>query len=160
MKLIIAGSRGLKITPEQIYQDLHELGVFGVTEVISGMARNSPDISGVQLAQLTVLPCTKMPANWKEIGKSAGFVRNAEMAFAGDALLAYWDMKSKGTKHMIDTMIAKRKPVWQINVGPDGSTTTIIHPELKLVVPIPQDPAPRKWTSPANQGNGRHSKKP
>ena len=49
-----------------------------------------------------------MPANWDLYGKSAGFRRNIEMADYAIAdnsrgiLLAFWDGKSKGTKHMID----------------------------------------------------------
>ena len=41
-------------------------------------------------------------ADWKGLGKRAGFVRNAEMADYADALIAFWDDKSKGTKNMID----------------------------------------------------------
>ena len=45
--------------------------------------------------------------NWHEHGKSAGFIRNTEMSENADALIAFWDNKSHGTKHMIDT--AKKK---------------------------------------------------
>lgn len=54
----------------------------------------------------------KFPADWEQYGKRAGCVRNAEMAkyaVADDCygvLVAFWDGKSKGTGHMIDT--AKR----------------------------------------------------
>lgn len=34
------------------------------------------------------------------------------MAAIGDILLAFWDGKSKGTKHMIDSMQRKNKKVW------------------------------------------------
>lgn len=40
-------------------------------------------------------------------GKSAGYKRNSEMAEIADALIAFWDCSSKGTKDMID--IAKNK---------------------------------------------------
>lgn len=46
------------------------------------------------------------PADWQKNGKSAGYKRNEEMAQNSDALIAFWDGESKGTKHMIDT--AKR----------------------------------------------------
>jgi hypothetical protein len=44
---------------------------------------------------------------WEVHGKRAGILRNIEMAMYADALLAFWDGKSPGTKHMIDE--AKRR---------------------------------------------------
>lgn len=38
--------------------------------------------------------------------KQAGCIRNTEMAMNADTLVAFWDGKSHGTKHMIST--AKR----------------------------------------------------
>jgi hypothetical protein len=43
--------------------------------------------------------------NWEKYGKSAGMVRNAEMAKGADVLVAFWDGQSKGTKGMIDIAI-------------------------------------------------------
>lgn len=55
-------------------------------------------------------------AIWKTHGKSAGFIRNANMlsyavnnGIENAALIAFWDGKSKGTKHMID--IATKKGI-------------------------------------------------
>ena len=44
---------------------------------------------------------------WNVYGKSAGYRRNVEMGLYGDALIAFWDGFSKGTRLMID--IAKEK---------------------------------------------------
>ncbi|WP_276914036.1 DNA cytosine methyltransferase [Aneurinibacillus aneurinilyticus] len=41
-------------------------------------------------------------ADWDKYGNSAGYIRNREMAQSADALMAFWDGKSPGTKHMID----------------------------------------------------------
>lgn len=41
-------------------------------------------------------------AQWDQYGKSAGYRRNEQMAQNADALVAFWDGKSRGTKHMID----------------------------------------------------------
>ena len=43
------------------------------------------------------------PADWKTNGRAAGPIRNAQMATVADALIAFWDGKSRGTKNMIDT---------------------------------------------------------
>ena len=47
------------------------------------------------------------PADWKMHGRAAGPIRNAGMAEVADALIAFWDGQSRGTKSMID--LAKRK---------------------------------------------------
>ena len=39
------------------------------------------------------------------------FIRNREMAEEADVLLAFWDQKSPGTKHMVETMKKMEKPV-------------------------------------------------
>jgi hypothetical protein len=42
------------------------------------------------------------PAQWDTYGRSAGYRRNEAMADAADSLIAFWDGRSKGTKHMIE----------------------------------------------------------
>lgn len=42
------------------------------------------------------------PADWERYGKAAGYIRNKEMAQNADALVAFWDGESRGTKSMID----------------------------------------------------------
>ena len=55
---------------------------------------------------------------WREkFGKSAGFRRNEQMAEFADALIAFWDGKSHGTKHMIDTATEKGMNVSVVNYG-------------------------------------------
>jgi hypothetical protein len=44
----------------------------------------------------------RYPAEWDKYGKSAGYIRNREMAMNSDTAVCFWDGKSKGTKHMID----------------------------------------------------------
>ena len=44
-----------------------------------------------------------MPANWKKDGKQAGYIRNTRMAEFATHLIAFWDGRSNGTKHMIKT---------------------------------------------------------
>lgn len=42
------------------------------------------------------------PADWERHGKTAGFIRNGEMADAGASLcIAFWDGRSRGTLDMI-----------------------------------------------------------
>ena len=48
-------------------------------------------------------------------GKSAGFIRNADMGAYADAAIIFWDGESKGTKHMIQTMKKLDKPYYIFN---------------------------------------------
>lgn len=49
------------------------------------------------------MPCSIFPADWDRYGKAAGYLRNTEMAKNADALVAFWDGMSLGTRHMIET---------------------------------------------------------
>lgn len=53
---------------------------------------------------------TTFPADWDKFGKSAGIIRNGQMADYGDALIAAWDGKSNGTGNMIEQMVKRNKP--------------------------------------------------
>ena len=62
---------------------------------------------GERVAKACHLNVKRFIPNWGVLGKRAGFVRNTEMANYGDALLAFWDGVSRGTKNMIDTATRK-----------------------------------------------------
>ena len=98
MKTIIAGSRGC--TDYSILETAIELCPFEVTSVVSGKAPGA-DTLGEQYAINHNLKLHEYPAMWKMHGKSAGFVRNKQMAENAEALIALWDGISKGTANMI-----------------------------------------------------------
>lgn len=100
MKVIIAGSRG--ITSIYTVEDAVKLSCFEVTEVVCGMARGV-DFLGMTWAESNDIPVKKMPADWDNHGRGAGFIRNRLMAEYADALIAIWDGESRGTEHMIRT---------------------------------------------------------
>ncbi len=100
MKTIIAGGR--TVTDERVlFRALKEID-WKITEVVCGGARGA-DFLGLNHATHLGIPIKKFPAKWKEHGRSAGYLRNTEMAHYADALLALWDGESKGTAHMIKT---------------------------------------------------------
>jgi len=39
---------------------------------------------------------TIFPANWDKFGKRAGYLRNEEMSDYADAVIAFWDERSRG----------------------------------------------------------------
>lgn len=102
MKLIIAGGRNFtnyrKLTKvcDHFIQDQTNI------EIVSGNHYKGADKLGEQYAKERGYKITKFPANWKRYGKAAGPKRNKEMTSYADVLIAFWDGKSKGTKHMID----------------------------------------------------------
>ena len=73
--------------------------------VISGGARGA-DALGERYAKERGLKIERYPADWKKYGRAAGPIRNEQMAARGDALVAFWNGESRGTRHMIET--AKR----------------------------------------------------
>lgn len=71
-------------------------------EIVSGACPTGADYYGEQYAKERGFSLRRFPADWQQYGKRAGAVRNRQMAQYGDALIAFWDGKSKGTKIMID----------------------------------------------------------
>lgn len=106
MKLVVAGSRTFNMR-QLVLDQLREIRP---TEVVCGMARGA-DMLGAFCAVQLGIKVKPFPADWKALGRSAGFVRNAEMAECGDEALIFWDGSSPGTKNMIDTMARLGKPV-------------------------------------------------
>lgn len=102
LRVIIAGGRNfndyaiLKSTMDKLLAN-----IAGEITVICGMARGA-DTLGEQYAKERGYSVCYFPADWNKYGKSAGYRRNEQMAQYADALVAFWDGKSRGTKHMID----------------------------------------------------------
>lgn len=69
--------------------------------VVCGMARGA-DTLGEQYAKARGYRVDYYPADWDKHGRSAGYRRNEQMAQNADALVAFWDGMSRGTKSMID----------------------------------------------------------
>lgn len=108
MKVIIAGGRDfndydrLVAVLDKVLRRVNKEKLV----IISGGARGA-DSLGERYAKEKGYGLEVYPADWNKHGKSAGYKRNTEMAEVAHALVAFWDEKSRGTKHMID--IAERK---------------------------------------------------
>lgn len=118
LRVIIAGGRDFDDFPllmnkciEIIAEETKKDDSLEKIRIVSGTARGT-DKLGEQYARIVHHEVSRFPAAWDIYGKSAGYRRNAEMAkFASEdgnvgVLIAFWDGKSRGTKHMID--LAKR----------------------------------------------------
>lgn len=110
MKLIVAGGRDfseVEMGNEAIAKCVRGNNV---TEIVCGKAKGG-DTVGENWAIANNLEVSEFPANWKLYKNGAGPKRNAKMGDYADILLAFWDGKSTGTKHMIDYMRKLKKPV-------------------------------------------------
>lgn len=114
LRVIIAGSRDFDDFSKLMNSCINIL--FKITDqnnnldkirIVSGAARGAEQI-GEQYAKIAGYEVTRFSADWDRPGKRDGYVRNAEMAKFAVAdgnygvLIAFWDGKSRGTKHMID----------------------------------------------------------
>lgn len=104
-KLIVAGSRYFK-DYDRLAQDLDKLLSARVAageqiEIVSGGCPTGADAFAARYARERGYALQLFPANWRRWGKLAGPIRNRHMADYGDALVAFWDGKSRGTADMI-----------------------------------------------------------
>ena len=76
--------------------------VSGEICIVSGKA-DGADALGERYALRKGYCIEGYPAEWALHGKAAGPIRNEKMAQNADALVAFWDGKSRGTKNMIET---------------------------------------------------------
>ena len=114
LKVIIAGGRDFTNTQyaaDSLVKLVEDNKLPDTFTVISGNA-NGADKVGEYLAKLWDLPLEIYPADWNQHGKSAGYIRNSQMADIADVLVAFWDEKSRGTMHMINTMKQQHKSVF------------------------------------------------
>ena len=73
--------------------------------IISGCAKGA-DTLGMRFATRycdgLVIGLDEYPADWATYNKAAGRIRNQQMAQEADGLIAFWNGRSRGTKHMIE----------------------------------------------------------
>jgi len=100
MKVIIAGSRDFDDYGLLSRECDRLLPAVGDLHIVSGCARGA-DTMAIAYANDRHIPLIRVPADWDKHGRSAGYLRNREMAILSDMLIAFWDGKSKGTSHMI-----------------------------------------------------------
>lgn len=99
MKTIIAGIRDY--APREIDTNYLDQEKGQITEVVCGCA-SGVDEFGRRWAVANNIPVKKFPADWDRYGKSAGPIRNGQMARYAERLIAFWNGTSRGTQNMID----------------------------------------------------------
>ncbi len=112
MKIIIAGGRDFndyKSLERCVTKFLQSIKLEEII-IVSGCAKGA-DTLGEYFAKFNGFKIEKFPADWNQFPRSAGYIRNKEMAKFADYLIVFWDGKSKGTRNMIDEMKKLNKPI-------------------------------------------------
>lgn len=76
------------------------LDSFSFSEIVSGGARGADSLAKKYAKEKNLL-ITEILPDWNQYGRSAGFKRNKLIVDQSDAIIAFWDGKSKGTAHSI-----------------------------------------------------------
>ena len=115
-KVIIAGGRDFE-DYEYMCEELTDLFYNTIDfkrkeiKIITGMAKGA-DTLAIRYAEEHKMTKILFPANWKAYPRIAGFLRNYDMLNVATHLIAFWDGKSSGTKHMIDIAQEKGIPTY------------------------------------------------
>src|SRR5699024_491893 len=118
-KVVIFGSRDFddyEYFAEKLEDIFYERDLKNIkVEIVEGGARGADRLAR-NFAHDNDTEYTTFPADWDKHGRSAGHIRNAEMAGYCDWGIGFWDGESKGTEGMIKQMKRLDKEVIVINV--------------------------------------------
>ena len=104
MKVAIIGSRSPKVT------NLEDYLPSDTTEIVSGGAIGI-DRCAEEYARCHGIPTKIFLPDYKKFGRSAPIKRNVEIIDYADAVVAFWDGTSRGTRFVIEEAKRKGKPV-------------------------------------------------
>lgn len=104
MKVAVIGSRGLCVN------DLGKYLPEDTIEIVSGGAKGV-DTSAKEYALSHGIKLTEFLPEYDKYGRGAPLKRNITIMEYADIVLAFWDGKSRGTKHVIDNCKKRNIPV-------------------------------------------------
>ena len=104
MKIAIVGSRSLQV------KDLENYIPENVTEIVSGGAVGI-DSCARQYARKKGLRLTEFFPNYEKYDSKAPLVRNLQIIEYADSVIAFWDGKSTGTRHVINHCREQNKKI-------------------------------------------------
>jgi hypothetical protein len=146
MRILICGSRTVKITTDDISKVFDELDILPTIPamlrnypdektanmIISGNARG-PDKAGIAWASKNLCGYTIVNAEWDKYGKSAGILRDKQMVEDCHTCIGFWDGKSRGTKFTLDYAKKKGRKTYVVDCSsyPIGKVHEYGEPEYK-----------------------------
>lgn len=98
MKVAVIGSRGFS-DYSKLEKDLERLE--GVQLIISGGAKGADQLAE-KYAESRGIPIQVIKPDYKAHKQGAPIRRNEKIVQEADQVIAFWDGKSKGTKHVIE----------------------------------------------------------
>lgn len=113
MKVAIVGSR---TAPDTMYQQMIPHIPLGCSEVVSGGA-DGADALGKRFAKEQGLLFTCFSPDYGKFGSAAPVMRNEQIVDYADYVLILWDMKSKGSRYVINSCLKKEKPFKIIEIN-------------------------------------------
>lgn len=101
MRVAIVGGRSFRAYHhlEEVMDALHKK--YNFTVVVCGEAAGA-DSLGKQWAINKGIKVESHKPNWDKFGRGAGHIRNCEMLNVSDGVVAFWNLFSPGTSHMIN----------------------------------------------------------
>jgi len=111
MKIAIVGSRTFNdydLLEKIIYK---QMCVSSINLIVSGGAKGA-DYLAERFAKKHNIPIQIFQAEWNKYGKGAGYIRNKLIIENVDIVFAFWDGKSKGTKHSINLAKKENKELY------------------------------------------------
>jgi len=79
--------------------------------IVSGGARGADRLAKRYADEHEEVHYIEHPADWKTHGKKAGILRNLDIVKDAHSVLAFWNGKSKGTKHTLGLAQTLGKPI-------------------------------------------------
>lgn len=104
MKVAVIGSRNLSV------KDLEKYLPHETTEIVSGGAKGI-DNCAKKFALEKGFKITEFFPDYNRYGRSAPIIRNDLIIDYSDAVIAFWDGGSKGTKYVIEQCRKKGKSI-------------------------------------------------
>ncbi len=126
IRLAVVGSRGFSDYPfmKKVLQ------WYDIKRIISGAAKGADQLAASFANELGI-QLQEFPAEWDKYGKSAGYLRNEKIVEACDEVVAFWDGKSRGTKHTINIATEMGKPV--STFWPESAKSSIPNDEISVL---------------------------
>lgn len=111
MHVAVIGSRTYR-DRESLFRDLDRAWTkWGPFTLVSGGAAGA-DRLAEEWATKRGVPALIFRADWERYGRKAGPLRNRAIVLAADAVIAYWDGRSPGTRGTLEMAQAAGLPIF------------------------------------------------